>query len=419
MKGTSVDPFSAVLLLLLSAALLAMGFWYLYPGARRRLLPPLRNRAVPWSAAEIFLAYLLYLIVCPLLVRALLEGVGFFDWVYGPDFHASLAGNNGVDAQQKAMTWVALWTSMLALPVEVAAILLLLGHRSDSRDPPELSVSLAYTILLFLFRVGSGTRPYQLGLTLSHACRNVFVGFLTWMAFTPGVLAVFLLAVWCWKWTKAVPEEHPLSKLGQGPMSPLGGVLIVLSATVVAPVIEELFFRGLTQQWLERRRWGGLAGLGLALLQALWMRASHFQPAWQREGISGVLLELAPALFVMALVPGWAFLHWRCCSPAAEAIYGTAAFFAASHSFAWPQPVPLFLLGLGLGLLFYRTRSLIGPIIFHGLFNAVSCVILFLSPHTPPPVEPTNGKEAISAVLVAPSPCTSTAVPGSWLPRRR
>jgi membrane protease YdiL (CAAX protease family) len=394
MKGTAVDPFSAVLLLLLSTALLAMGFWYLYPGLRRRLLPPLRSRAIPWSAAEIFLAYLLFRAVIPLIVHWQLDVTGFFDRLYGPDFRASLAGDKGVEARQTAFTWVALWVSTLALPLEVASILVLL-------------------------RGSSGTRPYQLGLTMSHAGKNAFAGFLTWMAFTPCVLAVYLFASYCWKWTNTVPEEHPLTKLGQGAISPLGWVLIVLSATVVAPVIEELFFRGITQQWLAKYAWGGLAGLGLALFQALWMRAEHFQPAWQKDGISGVLLELAPALFIVALLPGWAFLHWHWRSPSAEAIYGTAAFFAASHSFAWPQPVPLFLLGLGLGLLFYRTKSLVGPILCHGLFNSVACVILFLSPHTPPPVEPTNGKEATSAVRVAPSPCTSTTVPGSWLPRRR
>src|SRR5262249_35008676 len=126
MKGTSVDPFTAALLLLLSAALLAMGFWYLYPGARRRLLPPLRNRAVPWSAAEIFLAYLLYRAVCPLLVAWQLQAIGFFDLVYGADFHVSFAGTNGEDARQKAFTWFALWVSTLALPLELPSSVFLL-----------------------------------------------------------------------------------------------------------------------------------------------------------------------------------------------------------------------------------------------------------------------------------------------------
>jgi len=47
------------------------------------------------------------------------------------------------------------------------------------------------------------------------------------------------------------------------------------------------------------------------------------------------------------------------------------------HSFAWLSPVALFVLALGLGWLAYRMRSLAGPIVLHGLFNAVSCAPLF------------------------------------------
>src|SRR5262249_60243196 len=125
MKGLSVVAVSRALALLLSAALLAMGFWYLYPGARR-LLPPLRNRAVPWSAAEIFLAYLLYRAVCPLLVAWQLQAIGFFDLVYGADFHVSFAGTNGEDARQNAFTRFALWVSTLALPLELPSSVFLL-----------------------------------------------------------------------------------------------------------------------------------------------------------------------------------------------------------------------------------------------------------------------------------------------------
>jgi membrane protease YdiL (CAAX protease family) len=65
---------------------------------------------------------------------------------------------------------------------------------------------------------------------------------------------------------------------------------------------------------------------------------------------------------------------------AARAIYAVAFLFAIVHP--WPTPIPLFLLGLTLGWLAYRTQSLIGPIVFHLLFNAVSCVALAIGiPH--------------------------------------
>jgi membrane protease YdiL (CAAX protease family) len=38
--------------------------------------------------------------------------------------------------------------------------------------------------------------------------------------------------------------------------------------------------------------------------------------------------------------------------------------------------VPLFVLGLALGTLAARTGSLVGPMVLHGLFNGVTCVVL-------------------------------------------
>jgi membrane protease YdiL (CAAX protease family) len=53
--------------------------------------------------------------------------------------------------------------------------------------------------------------------------------------------------------------------------------------------------------------------------------------------------------------------------------------FAAMHSSVWPTPVALLVLGLALGTLAARTKSLVGPIVVHALFNAVTCVGLLLS----------------------------------------
>jgi membrane protease YdiL (CAAX protease family) len=49
-----------------------------------------------------------------------------------------------------------------------------------------------------------------------------------------------------------------------------------------------------------------------------------------------------------------------------------------AHVAVWPSPIPLFVLGLGLGVLAEGTRSLVGPIVVHSAFNAVSCGYLAL-----------------------------------------
>jgi len=69
----------------------------------------------------------------------------------------------------------------------------------------------------------------------------------------------------------------------------IGVVLLVLIVVVLAPIIEELFFRGLLMRSLERRwgRWWALA------IQALVFGAVHLEP-----------LQL-PALVLFGLVAGW------------------------------------------------------------------------------------------------------------------
>ncbi len=97
----------------------------------------------------------------------------------------------------------------------------------------------------------------------------------------------------------------------------LNPVLVVIAIVVVAPIAEELFFRGIIFN------------------------------AWLREH-------------------GW---WW--------AAIGSAILFAISH-LSLPQALPLFLLGLVFAWAYRRTGSLLTPIGMHATFNAVSVVFLLL-----------------------------------------
>ena len=93
-----------------------------------------------------------------------------------------------------------------------------------------------------------------------------------------------------------------------------------------------------------------------------------------KDGAAGeILARLGPALTVLAAVP---VVAWPGASPAWRAVAADAALFAAMHAQTWPSPVPLFLLALALGWVAVRTRSLVGPVLMHGAFNAVSVVYL-------------------------------------------
>ena len=114
-----------------------------------------------------------------------------------------------------------------------------------------------------------------------------------------------------------------------------------------------------------------------ALILALALRGERLLAAWP-EGVPPLMAAAAPALFVLALLPLYLLVWWFSRTPLAAAIFGTSLLFACIHTAVWPTPIPLFVLALGLGVLAQRTRSLIGPIVLHSLFNGVSCVQLLL-----------------------------------------
>jgi membrane protease YdiL (CAAX protease family) len=314
----------------------------------RRLMPPQRQRCVPWGAGEILAVVFLVLILWPQVWVQLLESVGFFTRVYGPDFPTAPEALR--QASELDRTRRLLWPSVFAMPFQVASILLL------------------------LWRI-SGTRPYQLGLTLHHLAGNLLLGFVAFAVLTPLVYGIYELAVRL----QGGGEEHPLTLVAREHTLPIERVALVFSAVVVAPVVEELLFRGLIQRWLGKWRWGGAGAIAIAFVLALLLRGTALMEAVAARRWADLGSAVLPALFVLAMVPGYFLVQWLSRTPNGGAIYGTAVLFGYVHS-AWPHPIPLFVLGLGLGWLAYRTQSLVAPILLHALFNGVACVELLNAP---------------------------------------
>lgn len=119
---------------------------------------------------------------------------------------------------------------------------------------------------------------------------------------------------------RIVPYRHPVVDLLTTQRDAATVGLVVLSAVLVAPLAEELFFRRILQGWLETI-WPGGGGTRAAI------------------GLS-------------------------------------AAAFAAAHVGQGLAHVPLFLLGIVLGFCARQGGSLLPPILLHALFNAVSVGLL-------------------------------------------
>jgi membrane protease YdiL (CAAX protease family) len=321
---------------------------------------------VPWTGPEVLLALCLVYVAWPATFSLLLQGSGLLRLVYGPDPVARQTAGVGIAAGPGAAKALeptfqrldsyrkGLWLNAIAFPFQ------------------------ALTIPLLLFSL-SGTRPYQLGLTTRRLGRHLFVGLVGTLVLVPSVFGVYYLVTLLYRTLGAGPaEEHPLTQVAQFGLSPVEWGLLVLSAVVAAPVLEELVFRGLLQPWFATRRAGGAAAMVLAFLMALAMRRTEIEAALPR-GLGAVAGACVPAFFVLGLVPVFLLVWWRSRTPVGPAVFGTAVLFSAFHSGVWPSPVPLLLLALGLGYLAYRARSLAAPMLIHALFNGFNCVLILVT----------------------------------------
>ncbi len=331
------------------------------------------NPAASWRGADLLvILYLIYLFWFPLAQVTLLSS-GFYSWYYGPETVALTTADKARTEERRALVGVAagslayqaeplarqlrqqrmaLWALALAFPLQVVSCI----------------------VFLTLFR---STKPAQLGLTVKNLQRNLQVGLGGWLILTPVVFAIHALSVYLFTIWPGGIQTHPLGLLAQQHLSLFEWGLWLFAAVVAAPVLEEILFRGILQSWFARSRFGGAWALALALLVTI---ANRGQAVIQNRSDPLALLATSlPILFVLSLSPLLVFVFKTSQSPYGTAIVGTAALFASVHS-AWPTPIALFPLGLGLGVMARRSRSLVGPILAHALFNGVSAAqVLFLS----------------------------------------
>lgn len=209
-------------------------------------------------------------------------------------------------------------------------------------------------------------------------CCVVTLGVIAWLVLTPFVHLVNVSVTIVFHLLNFPMDNHPLTKLAGGSL--WEQVLFLVEACVVAPIIEEILFRGVLLPWVIGARERNTGGLQLEPVAPprgrplVVMAAAALYTAG-----SG---KLGPVIFASVLTLGLAVL-WvsvRRGKRHARAIYTSAALFGLVHSSVWPSPIPLFFLGLGLGWLAVRTRGVVVPTIVHGLFNAVSAIYVLRGP---------------------------------------
>lgn len=152
----------------------------------------------------------------------------------------------------------------------------------------------------------------------------------------------------------------------------------VFAAVVIAPLSEELFFRGHVQTLL--RRWIARLFVGRAVLPM----AATVDPSQQPLHVPdyGLTPPLAPPLAtaIHTLPIGYgtpdAGIGARAFWPSCLAILATSLFFAWMHP-GWTRP-PIFVLSIALGFAYERTSNLWVPITMHAVFNGLMTTMYLL-----------------------------------------
>jgi membrane protease YdiL (CAAX protease family) len=262
--------FLAFLILLTAGGLLAAALWWLRRSTAA-LLPHDKIILVTWTGREVVLAFLFWLLFQGTVTFAMEQ---VLRWL----------GRDVLTAEQ-----IHLWAATVTAPFFIAAL------------------------VWGLYRL-TGTRPAQLGLSFSRLSADVMMGYLTWLVVTPPVLLLYLIMTLFIK-----PETHPLQSLVGENTAIVEWVLLIMQAVILAPLLEELLFRGLVQGWLTRATMLNHFAVALVAL-ALTVSVAQGLVEKVREGLNDLedvfnaenLAVLGSvAFFLFALIPGYLILANR------------------------------------------------------------------------------------------------------------
>ncbi len=299
-----------------------------------------------------------------------------------------------------------------------------------------LSNSILLILAPLVLRLTTSSPLRDLGLSFKRWWRQVAIGVLALLAIDPLLLGTQLLMTRIWK-----DNPHPLFEMIRKEFSPGVPQLAILLAVVVAPIWEELLFRGVIQSWMIRRfqrRPTAPARLPaeiLAVAAAPEAGLPSLQSNPEVSDSSGEVVFLPESAF-KPLLPGteqdfpnpWSPPHAELSAQAPErpvtpgerriaafaGITITSLIFAMLHFEQWPAPIALFPLSVAIGYVYEKTGSFIAAFCMHATFNGLSTMLLLMSllapepPHRPK-VEKANVPTAVAGFSTA-SNCVCTHV---------
>jgi membrane protease YdiL (CAAX protease family) len=218
-----------------------------------------------------------------------------------------------------------------------------------------------------LVLASTGGSLADFGLSLNNWRRQMAIGSVAALLMTPAVYAIQSLAIRVWR-----SQKHPVEQMVLDRFSIGIAMLAIVSTMILAPMIEELLFRGIMQRWLTRllRERERTPSAGGAQLNSV---------AIEYDGESDLALtdrSMAELCDSGTVGDGWQGTG----SPIITVlpVLITSLFFATMHLAQWPAPIAIFLLSMALGTLYEKTGSLLAVVTMHGTFNGFSTLLLLL-----------------------------------------
>ena len=259
-----------------------------------------------------------------------------------------------------------------------------IDHKALAADPGSISLPFATisqlgnvaALLTICFWIAIRHRASlaQLGFGFARWWKHIVIGVIAALASIPFVYAL-MTAVSVGFDNK---YSHPLLDELKREGSLQAYLLVVVSAVLVAPLVEEFFFRVLIQGWLQSAPFGSIKSILLGQRE---------QPLLSVDS-SSTELSLVPnqdnpyaplSVTVTTLEPSDAVAETALLTPPIWPAVVTGTLFGLVHFEYGLSFIPLIFLGIILGLLYRATHSIWPSLVVHFILNGSSMLALGIS----------------------------------------
>lgn len=263
------------------------------------------------------------------------------------------------------------WISSQAFGVGVGKFLLKIDIANYSQLPVEQQLKMMTTIsccqLVFtmislgIIALRYGYAPRIFGWQTENILADLKIGVFGFLMIAPIIMTLQALL------TQLVEYDHETLSMLSNESSLFAIAATWFSAVLVAPITEEIFFRGILLVWLQRQG-TRLLDFGPEQIFGGWTK---YGSELNSDFLTGTESAYVPVK-VLSDHPYRKALAW---SP----IVISSFLFAGVHIGQGLAPIPLFLFGLALGYAYRQTGSILPCIVMHFLLNATSMLVYTVS----------------------------------------